>query len=87
MVEYTEGAMIRLTATFSFNIDEDVYFEFDNLITRYGTPANDLTIILNTNPKQCHVDIDTFEIIGDHYYHFYSRGIKKAAAKGAFRVV
>lgn len=89
MSDYTEGCVVRITALFTFDVDVNVYFEFDDLITRYGTPANDLTIVLDqSNNKKCYVDIDTFGLpLGYHDYHFYSRGTYKAAGKGRVKLV
>ena len=88
MTDYFQGAIVRITATFSANVDTDTYFELGDLLTRYGTPADDLTIIIDeSNPKKCYVDIDTFDLSGIYDYHFYSRGVSKAAIKGSFKVV
>ena len=88
MTDYYEGAAVKITATFSFDVTENVYFELDNLKIQYHTEADGLEIILDpTNSKRCWVIIDTMGLVGEHAYHFYSRGSYKAAIKGKFKVV
>jgi len=88
MNEYVDGSIIRIIGTFPDNVDSYVYFELDGVVNQFDSDYNEIEMIVNgSNPKQCIVDIDTFGMKGDHYYHFYTRGAKKAAAKGVFRVV
>lgn len=93
MTDYYEGAIVRITGTFSFNVEEadQVFFEFDDQITQLGEDSlsiNDLELFVDSvNNKKCFIDIDTFGKLGVHNYHFYTRGTYKAGVKGTFKVV
>lgn len=92
MTDYYEGSVVRITATFTFTVDNTVYFQLDEgTPIAYGdvhlSPA-DLEIVRDSvDTKKCWVDIDTMNMSGIHTYHFYSRGTYKAAIKGQFKVV
>jgi hypothetical protein len=89
---YPEGAIVRISATFNFDVDEDTYFSvtrfgYPREQTRYGTPGDGMTIIRNEEDhKKCYVDFDTFDKPGIYKYFIYSRGANKAGAKGIFAV-
>lgn len=93
MTDYYEGQVVRIIATFNFDVTSDVAFELDdNSAIHYGDiplSGDSLEIVVDpTNAHKCYVDIDTFNmVLGWHDYHFYSRGDYKAAAKGTFKIV
>jgi hypothetical protein len=89
---YTQGDIVRVTCTFSFDVPDETFFEFKNTmsgkktIVQIENTVDGLQINRDADTKKCYVDIDTFNRVGNFSYFFYTRGSFKAGAKGSFNV-
>lgn len=91
---YVKGNIIRMKATFSFELQPTTYFKFYSSVTKLtdviqlgDEPVHGLQIIADPSDDHgCYVDVDTTQLDGRYTYWFYTLGSYQASGRGSFYV-